>query len=544
MKKIFSLIMAFAMVLSVNAVSKTKVPTASLSQATIQKLEQARLGERVAKPAAKKAVRNIQATINIEANNLQQGMYWGIFPYIAGGTEEYTVEALFWGEEMYGTYLNDDENLEISVYDAADNEIQLSYTKAVYEMTPKGLSFTANGTGDDENEYNIKLTFFAPETPKDTVRCTFDWNKVEAQAYTSDGDYYVYGESDKYAAALDILTIKPQQGTYAADMIDASYSGVWTIEGTDTTYVGNAYVMKAEVEESATAYIFTMHYFAADSIYYIMTMPVEKVLPTDTVKHTFTNYATAVYYGETSDYYVLAKDADYIMALDIFTDELAGNYTAANNDFDTRYTLVATIVGADTTKLNYANVEAVIADAGDNYTISAEFFVESTKILYQFSAIYPKPMAKDTVTLTLADAQFQDRRDWYGRIDILAATADSSVIFMLPIMTAELEGDFTEKNLSGEYAVAVVGASAYNIDEATLNLKLNDDETILTVTGNVLANETRYMLTITCRVAEDPSAINRVENANVVAPRKVISNGQLLIKTANGTYTILGNKID
>ena len=148
------------------------------------------------------------------------------------------------------------------------------------------------------------------------------------------------------------------------------------------------------------------------------------------------------------------------------------------------------------------------------------------------------------MTLTLADAQFQDLRDWYGRIDILAATADSSVIFLLPIMTAELEGDFTEKNLSGEYAVAVVGAGAYNIDEATLNLKLNDDETILTVTGNVLANETRYMLTITCRVAEDPSAINRVENANVVAPRKVISNGQLLIKTANGTYTILGNKID
>ena len=111
-------------------------------------------------------------------------------------------------------------------------------------------------------------------------------------------------------------------------------------------------------------------------------------------------------------------------------------------------------------------------------------------------------------------------------------------------MTAELEGDFTEKNLSGEYAVAVVGASAYNIDEATLNLKLNDDETILTVTGNVLANETSYMLTITCRVAEEPSAINRVENANVVAPRKVISNGQLLITTANGTYTILGNKID
>ena len=114
MKKIFSLIMAFTLVLSVNAVSKTKGPTASLSQATIQKLEQARLGERVAKPAAKKAVRNIQATINIEANNLQQGMYWGIFPYIAGGTEEYTVEALFWGEEMYGTYLDDDENLEIS----------------------------------------------------------------------------------------------------------------------------------------------------------------------------------------------------------------------------------------------------------------------------------------------------------------------------------------------------------------------------------------------------------------------------------------------
>lgn len=562
MKQFVSILIGLAFVMSAQAVPAKQVKLAgdkttaiekvqtTLPASAIKRLEQVKAGERVARPMMK--ARKVVATtpITITGNNLEEDMYWGMFPYIYGGNDEYTVAVFFWGETTFGTYKDNAEDLEIYIYaaDAGDEDegVYLEYTKAEYKMTEKGLYFYAIGTGDDGNLYEIMLTRYAPEQPKDTIRVEFKITKSEGDAYSEEGMYYVWAEDDKYACSFAIDNMVLSAGEYTGADLVKDYTAVYAIEGTDTTSVGGYYTASVKVRELADSYVFKFVYFATDSNYYELTIPAKRyIAPTETVKYDFGNakvYKT--YYGESGDFYLFVANTEYIMTLDIYGKKLAGTFAAEDKDFDTYYTNIRQIAGKDTTLLAYRNVEATVSESETAYTITAFFHLKSDNTIHEFKATYVKPTASKTETYDIKDSKIQDYRGWYGDYVILAAPSDSAVVFQLDFISQELGGEFTELDLGGEYTKVFAGGYSYEIETAKLTVTPNADETAITINGEVLAtNNVLYKLTIFCQVEEE-SAIGKVESGeSKVESRKIFRNGQILIVKDGEVYNLLGSKL-
>lgn len=559
MKKFVSLFIALVFVLSASASpvkQATKVASKSttiqtvqpnLPAAAIKHLELLKAGERTVRPVVKKAPKaTADEPITIVGNNLEEDMYWGYFPYIYGGNDEYTVEVTFWGETTFGTYKAGDESIEIIIFanDAGEDDegVWLDFTKAEYKMTEKGLYFYAIGTGEDDNLYEITLTRYAPEQPKDTIKHEFA--AAKGDFYSDEAVYFAYATDAKFGCGFAIDGFSVKDGKYVGDALVKDYTYVQTIDGTDTTYVGSYYTASVDVKVNESSYTFTLSYFAADSFYYLLTMPVERYVPAkDTVKHELTGKTYVTYYGETKNYYIYVDDKNFTVTLDILGKKLAGTFTAENGDFDTYYTNAYQIVGKDTTLMAYRQVEAVITENKDDYTIVANFYMKADNAIHQFKATYIKPAAKETKTLDIADAKFTDYRDWYGDYYILAAPSDSSVIFLLDIYSMELEGTFTEQDLGAEYTMVVDGDKTYGIDLANLNFALNTDETAITISGEILANSVLYKVTIYCQVVEE-TAIHQVSEVQTMTNGKILRNGQILIVKDGQLYNLLGTKVE
>lgn len=553
MKKIVSLFIALSMFVGANAmpegrVSKVNQPTTlktmhpQLHEATIARMEMAKAGTLTPRPAVKKAHKATAANITIEGNNLQQSLYYGFFPSLIGGNEDYQIEAIFWTyddeEPLYGTYTDNDDILEIYIYDAANTEIALSYSTATYQKTAKGDQFTAVGIGDDDNNYSINLTFFAPEKANDTIRHEFA--TAEGDAFPEYGNYYiVYANDDKFECQIVFDGLIPTSPEAA---LDKAYTWVQTIDGTDTTDVGAPFAADVVITETPTSYTFELTYFAADSNLYIMTLPVAKIAPVDTVVYTFAadRDLFVTYYGETGDYYIKAKDANAIVTLDIYSDDdFAGIWKAADGVLDFEYTSASVIAGGDTTKLAYRDVEVIAIENKDDYDITANFFAKNDNKVYSFKTNYVKPVAEDTLEYTLVDYTFDDYRGWDGSFDIIAAPADSSIVFHLEFLSEDVAGTYTEKNMSGDYTWVQVGKSYFTVVKA--QIVVTGDEDQLEAVGQVLAsNNTLYKLTI----GSQTTAIERVEGVNNIQPMKVIRGGQVLILKDGQYFNLLGTKVD
>ena len=562
MKKIFSLFLAITLVLGANAVESRKTATlkeesrkttaqttikSTLPAHAIKALETAALkgkSQKAKVESRKTPAATTDEAIVINANNLQEDLYYGYFPYIYGSNEAYTVVAFFWGDETFGEYVDNDENLEITIYDNSlgddDEGVALEYTNAKYERNEKGLCFKAVGTGDDGQAYDITLTFYAPDEPNDTIRYAFA--NAQGDVFTSQEAYIAYAHDEKYECVLALNSLIPTAGTYSDPdgevIFDNTY--IQAIDGTDTTYVGNPFNVKVEVEETATAYTFTLNYFATDSNYYVMTLPVAKIAPEgDTIKHVFNTPVYATYYGETQDYYFSVSDAEAIVTLDMFVENFeAGTYSISQAGlFDLYYTRAYAISGTDTTALDYRNLEIIVKENADDYDIAANFHVKADNRIHQYSAKYLKPKAKETVTMTIEDYRFEDYRDWDGSFDIIAAPADSSIVFVLEFLSTELAGTYTEKNLSGQYTYVGVGGKYYGVDRAVLTIT-GEDENALVIEGEVLSNSVLYKLTI----GQAQTSVERVD-ANAVKPTKFIRNGQLFILKDGKTYNVAGAQV-
>ena len=170
MKKIFSFLCALTIVLSASA-----APRFGLTREAKGAKAQVSLTAPVRKAAPKAPAKLNGEVINIEANNLAvdlsyfdlylQYLGYGFFR-IEGGTDEYAVSAELYtaDEKYYTTYSTADESIELSV-----NETALTVSSAELRSTEKGDQFVATAVDEEGNTYNINLTLFAPDEPKETV---------------------------------------------------------------------------------------------------------------------------------------------------------------------------------------------------------------------------------------------------------------------------------------------------------------------------------------------------------------------------------------
>lgn len=371
-------------------------------------------------------------TVKVEANNLyvephqyfdMYMQYYGYGPVqFQGKTDDWTVAGIFMATDtanFYGEYSGD--ALIVSAFDMQNNseEFELTCTSFKYELTEKGDQITALGTDSTGRVFDVKLTFFAPETAKDTV--TVDFGEVENAMYVSSlGGWYLFAENEDFQTQLFILT-EDLEGTYTYEDFFTNYTGVFAIQGTDTIFTGVP--------------------FDVNSV-------------------------------------ITLEDGVYQIAAEIF----AGNET-----------------------------------------------------LYQFTMQYTKPVAADTVQLSVEGVELMDYTEKMGLFILQFGPEDQSYFISLSIVSSTLEGTFTDKDLDYEYSFIKIGSEYIDIAEAELTSTLGENG-VLTLQGWLLGkNGVRYEITV---VTAATQAINNTEAA--VKVEKRIQNGVLVIEKNGVKYNAQG----
>ena len=375
-------------------------------------------------------------TVKVESNNLfvQPNQYFDMYMsaygygpvnFQGGSNSEWMVAGLFMATDSLNFYSEyPGESVYVSVYDMTNEaeEFKLTCSSFKYELTEKGDQITAIGTDTTGRAFDIKLTFFAPESAKDTV--AVDFGEVKAAMYaTAQNGWYLFAGNEGYQAQLFILT-ENLEGTYTDTDFLKDYTGVFTIQGTDTTFTGVPFDAKAEIT-------------LVDGVYRI--------------------------------------EAEL----------LAGN-----------------------------------------------------EILYQITMQYTKPIAKDTVQLSVEGVELADYTKM-GLFMLQFGPEDKSYMISLGIMSSELEGTFDEKNLYYNYSFIKSGNEEVDIVDAELTTTMGEDG-ILTLEGWILgANNVRYEVTV--KTISQTQDIEKTEVGTKAVKR--IENGQIVIEKNGVKYNAQGVRI-
>ncbi len=253
-----------------------------------------------------------------------------------------------------------------------------------------------------------------------------DW-EVEASLYPEDANYFT-----TYSSAADDIEIT-----------------LWDSEETEIAVSVSA----AELKQTAKGNQFTATCADGEGNTYNINLT---LFAPDEPKATTTldfGVASVKYYADTKDYYIYGKREDYLVSLDIFTQDLVGEYTAS--DFDTEYTHLFKInTDTETGKKdtvsvgNFYSLNAKITLSGDKYTIAADMFATDS-VLYHVTMTYIKPVATDTIYYTFVkpiELNLFEDGDYYG-----TTTEDPYLLQLdfyadqLPGTYSTLNGDFYEK---------------------------------------------------------------------------------------------------
>ena len=352
--------------------------------------------EHVRKTPAKSPAQLNGETIAIEGNDLYVARSdyfdmmmafagYGMLDFQGGLKGKYVVNGYIYvldedPSKWYGAYTADD--LEIYVYDQTNEEdegSELTMSSFLYEKTAKGDQVTAVGVDEKGNTYNIKLTFFAPETPNATV--TIDFQDEAYFSRTSQDEFYFYNENDKYAAHM-FINSEDIEGSYATDDFDKQYTGVFKIAGKDTVYMGVPFSSKADIKLADGVYTINAEFLASeDSVLYKVSMKYTKPYAKTTQQVTLQN---ALIQDYTEDYYALdmqaaPQDSSYVISLSVVTEKVEGNY--ALKDLDLYYSFVKI---AD----NYYDIfdaEFSVAAGENNTYVYKGWLLATNYVKYEFT---------------------------------------------------------------------------------------------------------------------------------------------------------------
>lgn len=484
------------------------------------------------------AMATTKETISIEANTLAfsiEAIYGLQYGAVGGYSDEWAVQGILTpkeGNNYYTTYSTANEDIMLSVYHASNlkKEIELTVSSAELKSTDKGDQFIAVGTDTIGNTYNINLTLFAPDQPKDTVDIAFGevtYMKRFGQ------DYYFTARNGKYYAKLDIYTDE-LEGSYTKNDFYMDYTGLLVIENGDTSSVGRIYNVEAQIILTGDVYQISAQLFATDSIYYRMTMTYQKPAYADTVKIAFTEPVSIDYYG--AEWYFAALNDQYIFQMDYFSETVTGEFYDKNSDFNAQYTGLFAINGTDTSYVRYNDLTAVITEDESKYYVEAKYY-GMNNTLYLISVFGNKPAAEDTVQVTVTDAEMTDYSA-YGMFQVRATSTDPAVTLVITLNSYSLEGSFTYDDIALNYSGIISGGKQYQIVDGAVTSTLTADA--LTLQGWLLGkNNVLYQFTIS--VPQSQEGIENIELSEKV--QKVVIDGALYIIRNNKLFNVQGVQV-
>lgn len=294
----------------------------------------------------------------------------------------------------------------------------------------------------------------------------------------------------------------------------------------------------------------------------------------DTVKIDFAETGKGLYYSSDGDIYLYNENSEYIVALDIYTDSVGGEFT--KDDLYTYYSLIAVINGTDTTTYEVLTADIKIVDKGD-YLCSVEATIlAGDTICYQITSSYEWGVQKQGLDY---DAQSGELTRTFTGADSTAIKyyADDNVItflvrsatgsdelyleFFLPAGVSTLPaGTYTIDKSESEntvYASDGVDSEGYLYPSfyATFNPATGYVTTPLYFLeeGTVVVEYVGENLKITVEAVNSfevpihivyDASLTAIEQAtDAAAAAKFIRNGKLYIQTAEHLYDAAGTQL-
>jgi len=317
--------------------------------------------------------------------------------------------------------------------------------KAPAQVNGETISIEANNLSIDDS-YNAMMIAFAGYGYVSVSGYNDDWS-VSASLYPTTLDYYTSYSS----AAEDIeLTVYDAEENPIALTVSAAQLQS-TEKGDKFTATG--------VDGDGNTYNIILTLFAPDE-------------PKATINIDFGPAAEVEHYPSYGDYLFYGERPDYIMVLDIYTDDLEGTYTI--KDLDLSYSGLASIVGTDTTSVpGFFSVDiAIVLEAGV-YNISADMFGMDS-VLYHITMTYAKPVAQDTIEhIFVEPVKIQN----FGG-DFYFVAEDEEYLLVMDYYSDTKAGEFALEDLYTKYVAlyAIEGTDTTAVKYEDVNLKVVENE--------------------------------------------------------------------
>ena len=364
--------------------------------------------------------------------------------------------------------------------EAKGAKAQVSLTAPVRKAAPKApaklngeeINIEANNLAVDLSYFDLYLQYLGYGFFR--IEGGTDEYAVSAELYTADENYYT-----TYSTADESIALSVNETALTVSSAELRL-----------TEKGDQFVATA-VDEEGNTYNINLTFFAPSE-------------PKDTVAIDFGAASFFKYYAEDGDYYLEGSRPDYYVTLDIFSEELAGEYT--KDDFHLQYTGLWSINAGDSISKGSAfDVNAKIVEKEGVFDINANLFLADS-VLYQIHMTYTKPVATDTIQHTFSEPVTID--DFGG--DFYFKAADDKYALFIDYYSTTITGDFKLADMYEKYCALykIAGKDTTYVAYADLGLVVTEDETGYDLKVSYLANDSHcYLFTLRSEKAKADETI-------------------------------------
>jgi hypothetical protein len=484
-------------------------------------------------------------TINLEFNEPISVLYYGESEdyYIVASNEQtgWTAILDIFTDEFEGSFTTEDFDdyytYLVHIEGVDTTYFEMLAAQADIVTTDNGALLNVGILADDENFYQFNLTYIKPQA-KDTVTVEILDAKLDESYLELYGFTALAGKTADESILLTIAVPGEfENGEFTSHDLYTGYSTVAVaddefafVDGTFKVTVADTLI---RVEGSLLAQNEILYNF-------VLQQTIVPIVAKDTIRIDFKELGTQRYYSDTEDFYLVASNENYLITLDIFTDELPGTYET--DDFDMRYTGLYKINGNDTTDYEILNVSAEIVATEQGGRVRTQFLA-SDSLFYIATFEYEIFQEADTVNITVSNGKLNDLISDMGAFQVLGISDDQNYTLSLVIESQQLDGEYTVENLiyQGEYTYIYNKNGSFLFVDGKISVK--QDGTKLIVDAELTAsNGVVYIIHF---VADTTTALVNVEGINKLGNiQKVIENGNVYIIKDGVKYNTLGKIVE
>lgn len=484
-------------------------------------------------------------TINLEFNEPISVLYYGESEdyYIVASNEQtgWTAILDIFTDEFEGSFTTEDFDdyytYLVHIEGVDTTYFEMLAAQADIVTTDNGALLNVGILADDQNFYQFNLTYIKPQA-KDTVTVEI----LDAELDESYLEWYGFTALAGMTADESILLTIAVPGEFENGEFTSHdlYTGYSTVAVADDEFAFVDGTFKVTVADTLIRVEGSL--LAQNDILYnfVLQQTIVPIVAKDTIRIDFKELGTQRYYSDTEDFYLVASNENYLITLDIFTDELPGTYET--DDFDMLYTGLYKINGNDTTEYEILNVSAEIVATEQGGRVTTQFLA-SDSLFYIATFEYEVFQEADTVNITVSNGELNDLISDMGAFQVLGISDDDNYMLSLVIESQQLDGEYTVENLiyPGEYTYIYNNNGSFLFVDGTISVK--QDGTKLTVDAELTAsNGVVYIIHF---VADTTTALVNVEGINKLGNiQKVIENGNVYIIKDGVKYNTLGKIVE